>query len=595
MKYYLKQKIVVTVILITILAMTGLAMAGEPVGSKKYDLTQVNNVLKNAVGEKILSGCSFLLIKDGQVLYKKAFGKGWTTDKVSAIASGTKWLSAGVIMAVVDEGKISLDDPVSKYLPEFTGDKGKMTLAQMFSHTAGMPIMHASIDRTDITLKENVDIISKVDLESAPGTAFAYGALSMQVAARVTEVATGKTWNELFQVKIAEPLGMSHTNYHGLANEISKNPRVSAGSRTTLDDLSKYLTMILNNGKYNGKQVLSKEAVEAMETDRVKGLNRTYDPLGAEYAPHAKLGYGMGNWLNIDESTGKVLEAYSPGALGAWPWIDFENKIIGIFITETNGPVARPICIELMQQVKHALVGTPIPEKNYSYRVSYNGKAIKFLDQRPYINRKNGIGYVPAEIFAEAIGAQVSKNAKAKSLTISLKGKKVRLSKGSNAIIVNGKKQRMPAATVIMGNQMLVPLVPVSKALGLNHEWDKIYKVADVYPVSRGEASSPAFEEYLNSCRVTPAAKGVNAVVQCIVSDAGNAKYVMTIKDGVYSWKKGTVENPNVTLTTLETDGWPQVQAGKLGATEAYFARKITFNGDRFVLMGLLKYLTCKE
>ena len=389
-----KVKLVIQIILITAVILGLLSKPGGVLAAH-FDFAPVDKVLQTAVDGKVLKACSLLLIKDGKVVYKKGFG-GWTTDKVVPIASGSKWLSGGVIMALVDEGKISLDDSVSKYLPGYTGEKGEMTIGQMFSHTSGMPISDISVNKTDITLEENARFLAKLDLIASPGTAFAYGGASMQAAGRAVEVAGGKTWFQLFDERIAKPLGMNQTNYYGvISGEVSKNARIAAGAQTTLDDFAKFLTMILNDGLYQGKQILSKKALEVMLTDRTKGLKVIGPVFADRYPPWGKLGYGIGVWLKIDESTGNVVEAYSPGAFGFLPWIDFEHKVIGVFLTETSAAVAMPIYLETMDQVKYVLFGTQLPRYDYSYHVAYAGREVKFASgQEPYKDRKTGQGYV---------------------------------------------------------------------------------------------------------------------------------------------------------------------------------------------------------
>jgi serine-type D-Ala-D-Ala carboxypeptidase len=103
-----------------------------------YDFSAVTALIQNAVNSIPLDGASLMLIKDGQVIYEQYFGD-YNADTRVFIASASKWLSAATLMALVDEGKLSLDDPVSKYLTYFTGVKGAMTIRQMFSHTSGLP------------------------------------------------------------------------------------------------------------------------------------------------------------------------------------------------------------------------------------------------------------------------------------------------------------------------------------------------------------------------------------------------------------------------------------------------------------------------
>src|SRR5688572_2113753 len=102
---------------------------GSDVGSgapkASYDFTTIDNILERAATQ--LGGCALLLIKDDKVVYRKSFGR-FGADKVVPVASASKWLSGALVMALVDEGRLSLDDAVSKHLPEFGADKSQVTI-----------------------------------------------------------------------------------------------------------------------------------------------------------------------------------------------------------------------------------------------------------------------------------------------------------------------------------------------------------------------------------------------------------------------------------------------------------------------------------
>jgi CubicO group peptidase (beta-lactamase class C family) len=107
-----------------------------PVNLGRYDLGAVDELLEGSL-ETLRQGCALILIQDGEIVYRKAFGS-FTPDRVVPVASATKAISGGVIMALVDRGKLGLDDRAVKYLPGFSGDKSAITIRQMFSHTSGL-------------------------------------------------------------------------------------------------------------------------------------------------------------------------------------------------------------------------------------------------------------------------------------------------------------------------------------------------------------------------------------------------------------------------------------------------------------------------
>ena len=128
----------------------------------------------------------------------------------------------------------------------------------------------------------------------APGTAFQYGGVSMHVAGRLAEITTGMTWDSLFQQKIAIPLGMTNTDYEALGETM--NYRIAGGMGTTMPDFSKLLIMLLNDGLFNGVQVIEPETVSMMQSDQTNGvplISTPYsnDPLRQDFR------YGYGVWV----------------------------------------------------------------------------------------------------------------------------------------------------------------------------------------------------------------------------------------------------------------------------------------------------------
>ena len=215
-------------------------------------------------------GCAFILIQGDRVIHRNAYGT-FTPEKVVGIASSSKWISGGVIMALVDAGEISLDDRASKYLPYFTGQEGR-------NHHSPDVLAHARADKatpaiistiTSLTMDEAVRKIAQCDLIADPGTALYYGGMGMQAAGRICEIATGKPWAEIFRETLGDPLEMDSTDYFGLGGP-TKNPNVAGAVRTCVDDYGNYLTMLLNRGVYKGKRILVREGRDhhAVESKR---------------------------------------------------------------------------------------------------------------------------------------------------------------------------------------------------------------------------------------------------------------------------------------------------------------------------------------
>lgn len=317
--------------------------------AQKYDFNEVGQFLKNA--SPGLKGCSLLLKKDGKVIYKKGFN-GIKNDTPVKIMSASKWLTAAVILSLVDDKLIKLDDPVSKYLPKFKDRKGEVTIRQLLSHTSGIDQSLSFYDRSPKNLRIAIEYIAQnVKMISQPGTEFYYGGVNYMIVGRISEIVTGKDWETIFQERIAEPCDMVNTNFG-----YSKIPDVAAGAYSTASDYINFLTMILNNGKFKNIVVLTHEAVKEMMRDHVGKLPlvfRMYDEITKSFdISH----YGLGIWIEkIETGTGKALEISSQGYYGFSPWIDFNNRLCGVLSVKNELKNVMPVYIQLKNLISEKL------------------------------------------------------------------------------------------------------------------------------------------------------------------------------------------------------------------------------------------------
>ena len=331
---------------------------------EQYDFTSVDRILERAAPR--LGGCAFVLIKDGNVVYRKAFGR-YAADRVVPVASASKWLSGALLMSLVDEGKLSLDDRVSKYLPEFTGDKAGITVRQLFAHTSGLPPEARCRNDKRTTLERCANEMAQLHLRATPGEEFYYGGVSMHVGGRIAEVVSGKSWNDLFAEKIAAPLKMERTDFFAYGQ--TANPRPEGDARSSIDDYGRFLQMILNRGKFNGTQILSAESVAEMHKDQTGGARIAY----TIYEKHGDLDpalprarYGIGVWREkVEEGSGQLLEASSQGALGFSPWIDVERNLAGVLSVHSSMSRVMPVYLELKEEIRRIM---PVSENSSSLR-----------------------------------------------------------------------------------------------------------------------------------------------------------------------------------------------------------------------------------
>jgi CubicO group peptidase (beta-lactamase class C family) len=286
----------------------------------QYDFTELNKRIDSHA--KDLGGNMVALIyKDNKVIYEKKIGD-FDKKSVIPVAGCSKWLTAALVMELVDEGKISLDDKISKYIPLFaTYGKSYITIRHCLSHQTGIkqeqPMFLNILDKKKFaSLEEEVNsYASKKDIDFNAGTGFYYGEAGLNIAGRICEIVTRKNFNQLMLEKIFRPLGMRVTTFQNDNYSLPPNP--SGGAKSCADEYLNFLTMILNNGVYKGKRVLSEAAIKEMQTSQ-------NDLSMVKYAPKTTEGftYGLGEWIMEKNADNAGTVICSPSLLGTWPMID---------------------------------------------------------------------------------------------------------------------------------------------------------------------------------------------------------------------------------------------------------------------------------
>ena len=316
-----------------------------------YDFTTVDRILERAAPQ--LGGCALLLIKDDKVVYRKSFGR-HGADKVVPIASASKWLSGALIMTLIDDGKLSLDERVSKYIPEFGPDKSNITIRHLFAHTSGLPPEVRCRNDKRTTLEACATEIARLRLRATPGDEFYYGGVSMHIGGRIAEIVSGKSWNELFAENVAAPLGMTQTDFSAYGP--TNNPRPAGDARSSADDYGHFLQMILQRGIFNDKQILSAASVVEMHKNQTAGVRIAYTIYGnkSDLDPNLPLArYGIGVWREKADDTSKQLrEASSQGALGFSPWVDVERNLAGVLSVQSSFSRVLPVYLDLKDEIR---------------------------------------------------------------------------------------------------------------------------------------------------------------------------------------------------------------------------------------------------
>ncbi len=279
-------------------------------------------------------------------------------DTVFAIASMTKPITATAIMILQEDGKLSVDDPVSRYLPEF-GDvvledgsrPPAITIRHLLSHMAGL----GGSQKNEGSLKSTVEQLAKQPLLYEPGSGWKYSS-SLTVCGRVVEVISGMPFQQFLQERIFAPLGMVDTTFFPTAKQQrrlakiyepgpeqgslravthwitdlsdDRSPNPSAGLFSTAFDLLRFHQMILNGGELEGMRIASERTIRAMATMQTGDL-KTSRP---------GLGWGLGFQVVKD-----LTESDNPlppgsighgGALGTQAWIDPKRRAVYLFLIQ---------------------------------------------------------------------------------------------------------------------------------------------------------------------------------------------------------------------------------------------------------------------
>ena len=300
-----------------------------------------------------LAGAALLVVRDGRVLRDRGYGA-YDENTVVPIASASKWLTAATMMTLVDEGRVSIDDPVSQYLPEFTGVSGDATIRQLLSHTSGIAQADC-IWSTSSTLADCVAKVARAEPASAPGTTFAYGNTSYSVAGRIIEVVTGESFEQAFEERIARPVGMSSTRFDDAHGQFTANPVPAASGQSSLHDYGRYVQMIAAGGVIDGHRVLSSDSVFEMERDQVGALS---NPSDVAVRTTGIATYGLGLWRDVTGPTDAGVVSSGNGAFGFYPWIDRARNAFGVLLVhdaENGSDHAVPASQRIVHQVWDAI------------------------------------------------------------------------------------------------------------------------------------------------------------------------------------------------------------------------------------------------
>jgi CubicO group peptidase (beta-lactamase class C family) len=289
-----------------------------------HDPAQIDATAQQAIGALQLSGLVLRIEPGGQPPIERAYGA-LPQNFAMLLASGSKPLAIAVVLSLCDQGALALDLPVSTWLPEYAqGPLAAITLRMCLAHTAGLAPFDPVTSDPTITLRQAATRIAALPLLFAPGTQFAYGNVSLQVAAAACEVVSGLPWNDLFLQRLGNPLGMTTTTWQ--PSSATANPSVADGVFGDARDYCRFLAMLRNGGVHQGQRILSAQAVQTMLTDHIQGRVRLSDP-----HPHGAT-LGLGFWWERTDAAGRPTLVCAPGAFGSFGWWDLEHNTVGMWL-----------------------------------------------------------------------------------------------------------------------------------------------------------------------------------------------------------------------------------------------------------------------
>ena len=379
MKIRLRPRPDLAFLLVTLSVVNGLA--GSRAGFDAERLAQVPKRMSQFVNDGEIAGAVTLTAIHGEIARLDAVGladvannRAMRTDSVFWIASMTKPVTATAVLMLQDEGKLSIDDPVEKHLPEFkkqwliasrTNDlmtlkrpSRSITLRDLLTHTSGLGDVPAP--RGHCSLAELVMAYAQAPLQFEPGSRWQYCNSGINTLGRVIEVVSGKSFEDFLEQRLFKPLGMKDTTFWPSGGQLKRlakayQPRPdgkgleetaiwfikgdlgerrrtafpSGGLFSTAADMFRFYQMMLEGGVCHGKQLVSRESVELMTRPQTGDFKAGFTD---------GMSFGLG-WAVVKDPTG-ITELLAPGtfghggAYGTQGWVDPSKDLILVLMIQ---------------------------------------------------------------------------------------------------------------------------------------------------------------------------------------------------------------------------------------------------------------------
>jgi CubicO group peptidase (beta-lactamase class C family) len=347
------------------------AAAVQPQGDFP-EFPAVSGAMREFVARKEIAGAVTVVATRDKILHLGAVGQAdiaagapMRPDTIGWMASMTKPVTATAVLMLQDEGKLSIDDPVAKYLPALAGLKtadgkpGNLTLRHLLTHTSGMAEAAPQESREARTLADLIPHYAAKPLRFEPGSKWQYCQSAINSLGRIVEVVSGQSFPEFLQKRLFDPLGMKDTGFYPTpeqAARIAKSyrlvdgkleeaavisdydfkrsnryPAANGGLYSTAPDYARFCRMILNQGSLDGRPYLKPESVRLMTRLQTGDLKTGFTE---------GCGWGLG-WIVVRQPQG-VTAMLSPGtfghggAYGTQAWIDPVKGVIYVLMVQRS-------------------------------------------------------------------------------------------------------------------------------------------------------------------------------------------------------------------------------------------------------------------
>ncbi|WP_439399185.1 serine hydrolase domain-containing protein [Bradyrhizobium sp. PMVTL-01] len=383
----------------------------ETLGLSRPRLQAMSDALKREIDKGTVPGVTVLVARGGQIGWFEALGRQnpmgaapMARDSIFRIFSMTKPIVSVAVMALVEDGRLLLSDPVAKFIPEFADQKvgvisgGRlelvpprrpMTVQDLLRHTSGLTYEHqgdgpvhklyqeSRVRSRKISNAEHAALVASLPLVCHPGDEFNYSR-STDILGRIIEVISGKSLGALLTERILLPLQMAATgfatseaNANRLAEPFATDPWTGdkvalfnmleqpvmesggGGLVSTTMDYARFALMLRNGGTLDGNRIIGRKTLELMASDHLgPGVptNGTLLSPGHGFG----LGFAVRTQAGIAPFPGSVGQYFWSGIAGTFFWIDPKEDLFAVFMSQ--GPGQRDYTRTLVRDLVYAAV-----------------------------------------------------------------------------------------------------------------------------------------------------------------------------------------------------------------------------------------------